>query len=137
MSPTGSVPERPFPLVAATLVAQLGSTEQKQRLLPAIAAGEMLVTVALQEGGHHAPQQTAASATREGDHYVINGSKLMVLDATSASVFIVIVRTGGNPGEEQGLSALLVDADTAGLSVQKRSMVSCETTRGMRVMPAT
>ena len=110
-------------LVAATLGPQLGSTEQKQGLLPAIAGGEMLVTVALQEGGHHAPQQTAASATREGDHYVINGSKLMVLDATSAGVFIVIARTGGSPGDEQGLTALLVDAGTAGLSVERRSMV--------------
>jgi acyl-CoA dehydrogenase len=110
-------------LVAATLIAQLGSTEQKQRLLPAIAAGELLITVALQEGGHHAPQQAAASATREGDNYVINGSKLMVLDATSAGVFIVIARTGGSPGDEQGLTALLVDAGTAGLSVERRTMV--------------
>ncbi len=110
-------------LVAATLVAQLGSTEQKQRLLPAIAAGELLASLALQEGGHHAPLQVEASAKRDGDSYVINGSKRLVLDAGAAQVFVVIARTGGNAGDEHGLSALLVDAGTAGLSVERRSMV--------------
>ena len=110
-------------LVAATLIAELGNPEQKQRMLPAIASGELLVTLALQEGSHHAPLQTASSATRDGDDYVINGSKVLVLDAASAATFIVIARTGGKAGDESGLSAFLVDAGTDGLSVDGRSMV--------------
>ena len=110
-------------LVAATLIAELGSEQQKQQLLPAIASGELLVTLALQEGSHHAPLQSAASAVRDGDEFVLNGSKLMVLDATSAATFIVIARTGGAAGDEQGLSAFLVDAGTAGLTVARRSLV--------------
>ncbi len=110
-------------LIAATVIAELGSTEQKEQLLPAIAAGEKLVTLALQESGHHAPLQTVTSAVLDGDAYVVNGSKVMVLDASTADAFIVIARTGGAAGEEAGLSALLVDAGTAGLSVEKRSMV--------------
>ena len=110
-------------LVAATLIAELGSNEQKEQLLPAIASGKKLVSLALQEGSHHAPLQTAASAQREGDDYVINGNKLMVLDAASADTFIVIARTGGTAGDEQGLSALLVDAGSEGLTVEKRSIV--------------
>jgi alkylation response protein AidB-like acyl-CoA dehydrogenase len=110
-------------LVAATLIAELGSNEQKENLLPAIASGDKLVSLALQEGSHHAPLQTAASAQRDDDDYVINGSKLMVLDAASANTFIVIARTGGTVGDEQGLSALLVDAGSEGLSVEQRSMV--------------
>ena len=110
-------------LVAATLIAELGSQEQKQKLLPAIASGELLVTLALQEGGHHAPLQTAASAVRDGDGFVINGSKLMVLDATSAATFIVIARSSGSAGDEQGLSAFLVDAGADGLKVERRSLV--------------
>ena len=110
-------------LVAATLVAELGSTRQKEDLLGAIASGERLVSLALQEGLHHDPLNVAASASLEGDQYIINGCKLMVLDAGSARQFIVIARTGGSPGQEQGLSALLVDTDSAGLSVQRRSMV--------------
>ena len=110
-------------LVAATLIAELGSEEQKQQLLPAIASGELLVTLALQEGSHHAPLQSVASAVRDGDEFVLNGSKLMVLDATSAATFIVIARTDGAAGDEQGLSAFLVDAGTAGLTVARRSLV--------------
>ena len=110
-------------LVAATLIGELGSEEQKQQLLPAIASGELLVTLALQEGSHHAPLQSVASAVRDGDEFVLNGSKLMVLDASSAATFIVIARTGGDPGDEQGLSAFLVDAGTAGLTVARRSLV--------------
>ncbi|MEE4145592.1 MAG: acyl-CoA dehydrogenase family protein [Halieaceae bacterium] len=110
-------------LVAATLIAELGSEEQKQQLLPAIASGALLATLALQEGNHHAPLQGAASAVRDGDEFVLNGSKLMVLDATSAATFIVIARTAGVAGEEQGLSAFLVDAGVAGLTVARRSLV--------------
>ena len=110
-------------LVAATLIAELGSEEQKQRLLPAIASGELLVTLALQEGSHHAPLQSVASAVRDGDEFVLNGSKLMVLDATSAATFIVIARSGGAAGDEQGLSAFLVEAGTTGLTVARRSLV--------------
>ncbi len=110
-------------LVAATLIAELGSEQQKQQLLPAIASGELLVTLALQEGSHHAPLQSVASAVRDGDEFVLNGSKLMVLDATSAATFIVIARTGGAAGDEQGLSAFLVDTGSAGLTVARRSLV--------------
>jgi acyl-CoA dehydrogenase len=128
-------------LVAATLIAQLGDKEQKGRLLPAIASGEKLVTLALQEGPHHAPLQISASAKREGDGWLIDGSKLMVLDVSSADAFIVIARTSGSTGEERGLSALLVEAGSAGLTVSARSMVDSRSAgalllEGVRV-PAT
>jgi len=128
-------------LVAATLIAQLGDKEQKGRLLPAIASGEKRVTLALQEGPHHVPLQISASAKRDGDAWVIEGSKLMVLDASSADTFIVIVRTSGSPGDERGLSALLVEAGSAGLAVSARSMVDSRSAgalllEGVRV-PAT
>jgi acyl-CoA dehydrogenase len=110
-------------LVAATVIGELGSERQKEQLLPAIAAGERLVTLALQEGPHHAPTQCAASAKLENDHYVINGAKVLVLDASGADSFIVVARTGGEPGDEQGLSAFLVDAGAAGLRVERRSLV--------------
>ena len=110
-------------LVAATLIGELGSSGQKEQLLPAIASGTEVVTLALQEGPHHAPLQTVASAVRDGDSYVVSGTKLMVLDATAADRFIVIARTAGGAGEEQGLSALLVDAGSTGLAVERRSLV--------------
>jgi alkylation response protein AidB-like acyl-CoA dehydrogenase len=110
-------------LVAATLIGELGSSQQKEELLPAIAAGQKLISLALQEGPHHAPQQSALSATLNEGDYILSGTKLMVLDAVSAHTFIVIARTSGTPGEEQGLSAFLLDAGTAGLTVERRSLV--------------
>jgi len=110
-------------LVAATLIAELGSAEQKEQLLPAIAAGEKLVSLALQEGQHHAPQHTAMTAALEGENYVLNGSKVLVLDATVADTFIVIARTSGDAGQAGGLSAFLVDAGAVGVTVAARSLV--------------
>ena len=110
-------------LVAATLITQLGNAQQKEQLLPKIAVGEQLVSLALQEGGHHAPQQTALRAEPDGEDYVLNGAKVLVLDASVADAFIVIARTSGVAGDQQGLSAFLIDADVAGLAVESRSLV--------------
>ena len=110
-------------LVAATVVMELGSQAQKEQLLPAIAAGEKLVTLALQEGRHHAPEQVAAAAKAEGEDWIISGCKVLVLDAHVADSFIVIARSAGESGDADGLSAFLVDADAQGVSVERRSMV--------------
>jgi len=110
-------------LVAATAINELGSAQQKEQLLPAIASGEQLVTLAIQEGVHHSPEQTAATAVRESGDYVLNGSKVLVLDAHVADTFIVIARSAGSAGDQQGLSALLVDKGLAGLAVERRDMV--------------
>ena len=77
----------------------------------------------MQEGAHHAPAQCALSATAAGGDYVLNGSKVLVADAGSADSFIVIARSAGAVGDEQGLSAFLVDAGAAGVSLERRSMV--------------
>ena len=110
-------------LVGATAVAELGSGAQKEALLPAIAAGDCVVSLALQEGSHHAPENTATTATADGDGYRINGDKCLVLDAHRADQFVVIARTGGAPGDTDGLSAFLVPADAEGVTVERRSMV--------------
>jgi acyl-CoA dehydrogenase len=110
-------------LVAATVISELGSAAQKENLLPAIAAGQSLVSLALQEGNHHAPDKTALTASRDGDRYTLSGSKTQVLDAGVADQFIVIARTAGHPGDEQGLSAFLVPASADGVTIERRSMV--------------
>ncbi|MBN7798628.1 acyl-CoA dehydrogenase family protein [Parahaliea mediterranea] len=110
-------------LVAATLVNELGSPAQKARWLPAIAGGDCQMTLALQEGSHHAPERTAATARAEGDGFVLNGDKVLVLDAATAGHFLVVARTAGEAGDTEGLGVFLVAAGTEGLSVEPRSMV--------------
>ena len=115
-------------LVGATVLAQLASEGQKETWLPAIAAGERIVTLALQERRHHAPLETATKATRVDDHYVLDGSKCLVLDAHVADAFIVVARLGGHHADHHGLSAFLVEADSDGLHVERRSFVDSRNT---------
>ncbi|HAN67803.1 MAG TPA: acyl-CoA dehydrogenase, partial [Halieaceae bacterium] len=96
---------------------------QKQSLLPAVAAGELHVSLALQEGPQHAPEDTALKAETAGAGYRLQGGKCLVLDALAAQQFVVIARTSGAPGDSVGLTAFLVAADAAGLTVEQRSLV--------------
>lgn len=110
-------------LVAATALAELGSEAQKAHWLPAIASGEKILTLALQENAHHAPLRTALDARRDGDHFILEGSKCLVTDAHVADAFIVIARSEGLPGAEHGLSAFLVEAGAPGVHVERRHLV--------------
>jgi acyl-CoA dehydrogenase len=60
---------------------------------------------------------------KDGDDFLLSGSKSLVLDAAAADAFIVIARAAGKAGDQQGLSAFLVESDTAGLTLENRSMV--------------
>jgi alkylation response protein AidB-like acyl-CoA dehydrogenase len=119
-------------LVAATLISQLGNQAQKEQYLPKIAAGEVVVSLALQEGRHHAPESVALTAVKEGDNFRLDGEKLLVADAAQANVFIVIARTGGAVGDQSGLSALLVEAGTDGLTVDARNLVDARSVGALR-----
>ena len=110
-------------LVSGSLIVELGSQAQKEALLPAIAAGGKVISLALQESAHHAPAHTAMTASFSGGNYTLNGSKVLVLDAVAADSFIVIARTAGSAGDEHGLSAFLVDANSEGVTVERRVMV--------------
>jgi len=108
---------------AATLINIAGSEEHKQALLPDIAAGTLLVTLALQEGRHHSPTNTALTATLKDDNYILNGKKVAVIDAHVAEKIIVVARTSGSAGDSAGLSLFLLDSDSLGLSRERVIMV--------------
>jgi alkylation response protein AidB-like acyl-CoA dehydrogenase len=110
-------------LVCATAVARLGSAEQKEALLPALASGELTMALAQQEGPHHGPHQTAMQASGNDEGFVLNGRKVLVMDAHTADKFIVLARTSGEAGADDGLSLFIVDADTAGISTERVIMV--------------
>jgi acyl-CoA dehydrogenase len=110
-------------LVCSTAIAKLGTEQQKQALLPALASGELLMALALQEGAHHGPHKVAMTAEAADGGFVLNGRKLMVQDAHVAQKFVVAARTSGEAGEDEGLSLFLVDADGAGVSAERVIMV--------------
>jgi len=112
------------PLVASGLVgtsalALAGSEEQKNAWLPRIAEASVVVTLAVDEGARHAPARIALTAEKSGDGYRLTGSKTHVLEGMSADAFVVAARTEGEPGDTTGISLILVEANTQGLSRQR------------------
>ena len=108
--------------VGGTLINLGGSDEQKAELLPQLAAGELLLALALEESHKHDPYgiQTTASATEDG--YVLDGNKTFVLDGHVADKLIVAARTSGEVGSRVGISLFLVDREANGVSVTRTIM---------------
>ncbi len=103
-------------LVGASAIVLAGSEAQKQAILPGIANGKQIVTLALEEGPRHNPVNTALAAKASGDGYVLNGAKTFVHEGMTANRFIVVARTSGEKGDSDGLSLFLVPADAKGVS---------------------
>ncbi|AUG81095.1 acyl-CoA dehydrogenase [Kitasatospora sp. MMS16-BH015] len=90
-----------------------GTEEQKRYWLPRLTSGEALACFALTEPGTGSDAANLATrAVRDGDHWVITGSKMFITNGTWAQVALVFARTGG-PGH-QGVTAFLVPTDTPG-----------------------
>ena len=110
-------------LIAATVINETGNEQQKQDLLPKIVAGELLLTLALDEQISHAPNRIVTTASKSGSDYILNGSKTFVLDGHVAQKIIVVARSSGANDAAEGISLFLVDRDAPGLSCQRSWMV--------------
>ena len=98
-------------------LATFGTREQQQRWLPEMLGGTQVGAYSLSEV--HAgsdPAALAMRARREGDSYVLNGSKAWVTNGGFADFYTVMARTSGEPGDGKGISCFLVPADTPGFS---------------------
>jgi alkylation response protein AidB-like acyl-CoA dehydrogenase len=103
-------------VLSAYLVLELGSNAQKQALLPDLASGRQICTVALTEAdATYEPEGIACRAESRGDDWLLNGTKLFVTNAQAADKLLVLARTGSSG--EQGLSLFIVDRAAAGVSV--------------------
>ena len=102
--------------IALPPILALGTEEQKRRFVPPVLRGEKVAALAVTEpGGGSDVAAVRTRAVRDGDHYVVNGSKTMITSGTAADLVTLAVRTGG-PGYE-GVSLLVVDTDTPGFAV--------------------
>ncbi|MGY4904368.1 acyl-CoA dehydrogenase family protein [Streptomyces sp. 900116325] len=102
-------------LVAKT-IATWGDEEQKRRWLPRLTAGEAIGCFGLTEPGTGSDAgNLTTKAVRDGDSYVINGTKMFITNGTWADVVLLFARTGDTPGHK-GISAFLVPTDTPGLT---------------------
>jgi acyl-CoA dehydrogenase len=104
--------------IAGQTIANYGTEEQKQRYLPALASGEAVGCFALTEAEAGSdPSGLRTRAKRDGDDYLINGSKRFITNAELSTVFVVFARTDPDAAGTKGISAFLVDAGTPGLSL--------------------
>ena len=94
--------------IVAHYIVNYGSTEQKERFLPKLAAGEWVGAIAMTEPGTGSDLQAVrTTAKRQGNTYVINGQKTIITNGQLADIVIVIARTG-EPGAK-GLSLLILE----------------------------
>ena len=98
-------------------VAALGSPEIKARVLPDVLAGRKIAALAITEpSGGSDVAALRTSAVRDGDHYVVNGEKTFITSGIRADYLTVAVRTDPQARGSRGLSILLVEGDTPGLT---------------------
>ncbi len=105
-------------LLAPTLLEH-GTEEQKREHLPKIASGEVVWSQGFSET--EAGSDLASLRTRavlDGDHYVVNGQKVWTSLAQNADAFFILVRTDPEARKHRGITFLLVDADTPGVTVR-------------------
>ena len=100
-----------------------GTAAQKEKYLPRLASGELIASFALTEpdaGSDAASLST--SAIRDGDIYILNGTKRYITNAPEAGIFTVMARTNPTIKGSAGISAFLVEAGTPGLILGKRDI---------------
>jgi acyl-CoA dehydrogenase len=107
--------------IAGQVLVRYGTAEQRAAWLPRLASGEVVASFALTEAEAGSdPSGMTTTARRDGGHYVINGTKRFITNAPVADLFVVFARTDPSAKGTRGISALLVEAGTPGLTVGPR-----------------
>ena len=102
--------------IALPPILASGTAEQKRRFVPPVLAGEKIAALAITEPGMGSDVASLRTrAVRDGDHYVVNGSKIFITSGCRADFVTAAVRTGG-PGHS-GISILVIERDTPGFQV--------------------
>lgn len=105
--------------IALPPILAMGTSEQKERFIPPVLRGEKIASLGITEaGGGSDVAAIRTRAVRDGDHYVVNGSKTMITSGTRADLVTLAVRTGGEG--PHGVSLLVVETDAPGFSVSRK-----------------
>lgn len=118
--------------MVAEVIQAVGNEQQKQKYLPKICSGEYLA------GGFCLTEASAGSdpagmgttAVKDGDDYILNGSKIYITSGTFAGVFVVWAVTDPEAKKGKGISCFLVEAGTPGMTIGK-----CEDKMGQKASP--
>ena len=122
-------------------ILEFGTDEQKAKWLPRCARGEGAWAMGYSEPGAGSDLASLnCRAEREGDNYIINGSKIWTSDATYCDYIFVLVRTSPDKPKHEGISLVLVDMSQAGVKVSPIQLISgaspfCETHFDNAIVP--
>jgi alkylation response protein AidB-like acyl-CoA dehydrogenase len=109
-------------VLCGSIIAALGREDQKKELLPAVARGQKILTLAFTEPDYGwGPECIHLSATRKDGAFVLSGIKRFVPDVQVADQLIVAARTRKDAGPEKGISLFLVDKQSPGISSRQLS----------------
>ncbi len=107
--------------VCGLTILETGTEEQKKEFLPKVAAGEMILTLALTEpSASWKPEHISVGAVASNEEYMINGTKLFVPDAHVADYLLVVARTKDSAKPEEGITVFLVDAKSPGIQCESQ-----------------
>ena len=115
--------------ISLPLIMALGTEEQKQKYIPPVIAGDKIACLGVTEpSGGSDVAGIKTKAVRDGDHFVINGSKMFITSGMRADYYVIACRTGG-PGTS-GISAIVVEKGPPGFSqtpLKKMGWLSSDT----------
>ena len=114
-------------VLGAGCLVRAGSEAQKSEILPAVCEGDVLLALACQETPRHAPHRVATTARADGNEFVLDGTKTLVLDGAAADQLIVVARTSGQRDARDGLSLFLVPTEAEGLSHKPTFLIDSRT----------
>ncbi len=117
--------------IVAEYIEVYGSPEQRAKYLPGMVSGDIITAIAMTEPGAGSDLQgVRTTARKDGNHYVVSGSKTYITNGQNADLIIVVAKTDATLGAK-GISLILVDADTPGFkrgrNLDKIGMHSADT----------
>jgi alkylation response protein AidB-like acyl-CoA dehydrogenase len=119
---TGPLPGPYFSsgILGTSIILEAASEDQKLSILPEVAEGRIILTLALTEESYRwEPDAVRMSAEESAGEFTLTGKKLFVMDAEAATHLIVAARTGKEDDPSKGITVFLVDKQTPGVSVRR------------------
>lgn len=106
--------------MATWMVASFAADDLRQEIVPKLASGEWLASYCLTEPGAGSDAASLRTkAVRDGDSYVINGSKMFISGAGSTDILVLMARTGSPDSGAKGISTFVIPADAEGISTAR------------------
>lgn len=107
--------------MCAWMLDEFGNAKQKEKWLPKLATMDLLASYCLTEPGSGSDAASLkTSARKEGDYYVLNGTKSFISSGGASGIYLIMCRTGAPSSGPKGISCILVESGTPGLSYGKK-----------------